>query len=74
MIGYTKKEINNNFKIKVYGVVEGRKVDMLVGVSGCIRLIGEELMAKQLDRAFKSRADKCVCKLRRGLKVTYYAN
>ena len=25
-----------------------------------------------LDRAFDTKGDKCVCKLRRGLKVTFY--
>lgn len=70
---YTKHEVNANFKIKVYGRLEnGKKVDTLVGVSGLIMLIGVELANKQIARAFKSMDDKCVCKLRRGLKVTYY--
>jgi hypothetical protein len=70
---YSTREINRDFKIKVYGYTdEGRKVDMLVGVSGLILLIGVELANKQIERAYKSGQDKCVCKLRRGLKVTYY--
>ena len=40
---YSTREINRDFKIKVYGYTdEGRKVDMLVGVSGLILLIGVE--------------------------------
>lgn len=70
---YTKHEVYANFKIKVYGRLEnGKKVNTLVGVSGLIMLIGIELANKQIARAFKSMDDKCVCKLRRGLKVTYY--
>jgi hypothetical protein len=72
---YSTREINRNFKIKVYGYTEeGAKVDTLVGVSGLILLIGVELANKQIERAYKSGKDKCVCKLRRGLKVTYYVH
>lgn len=72
---YSTSEINKNFKLKVFGYTDdGRKVDTLVGVSGLIRLIGVELANKQITRAFRSGADKCVCKLRRGLKVTYYVH
>lgn len=72
---YSTLEINRDFKIKVYGYTdEGRKVDMLVGVSGLILLIGVEHANKQIERAYKTGQDKCVCKLRRGLKVTYYAH
>lgn len=70
---YSTREINRDFKIKVYGYTEeGVKVDTLVGVSGLILLIGVELANKQIARAYKAGQDKCVCKLRRGLKVTYY--
>jgi len=73
-LNFSTREINQNFKMKVYGTTEdGAKVDKLVGVSGLLMLIGAELMNKQLERAFRSKDDKCVCKLRRGLQVTYYA-
>jgi hypothetical protein len=72
-LNYSTREINQNFKMKVYGRnEEGKKVDTLMGVSGLILLIGVDMMNKQLDRAFRSKEDKCVCKLRRGLQVTYY--
>lgn len=70
---YSVSEINQNFRMKVYGKDEnGKKVDTLMGVSGVLFLIGFEMMNKQLERAFRSKDDKCVCKLRRGLQVTYY--
>lgn len=72
-LNYSMREINKNFKMKVYGRnEEGKKVDTLMGVSGLILLIGVDMMNKQLDRAFRSKEDKCVCKLRRGIQVTYY--
>lgn len=71
--GYTTEFINKNFRIKVYGVNgEGKKLNTLMGVSGIVRLIGEELLFKFIERAIDSMADCCVCKLRRGLKVTLY--
>lgn len=70
---YTTREINRNFKIKVSGVYEGKKINTLVGVSGLIRLVNDiELTNRLLDRAFNSTDDKCVCKLRRGLRVSFY--
>lgn len=71
--GFTTGWINSNFRIKVYGLdAMGRKINKLVGVSGIIALIGETLFVKFLERAIKSMADKCVCKLRRGLQVSFY--
>ena len=70
---FTSKFINQNFRIKVFGFDEnGRKINTLMGVSGIIRMIGEELFYKFLQRALNSMMDKCVCKLRRGLVVSLY--
>lgn len=70
---YTTAQINRNFLIKVSGVNgEGKRLNTLVGVSGLLRLIGEKLANNLLTRAFKCMLDKCVCKLRRGLKITFY--
>lgn len=71
-LNYSTREINRTFKIKVYGYVDGRKIDILVGVSGLLRLIGVELANKMLVRAFRTADDKLVCKLRRGIKITFY--
>lgn len=70
---YSTREINHNFRIKVAGVdSEGRKINKLVGVSGALKLIGVELLNKFLKRAFGGMDDVCVCKLRRGLKFSFY--
>lgn len=70
---YTTSEINKNFRIKVFGYnAEGKKINTLMGVAGILSLIGEELLNKFLNRAFNSMDDVCVCKLRRGLKVSFY--
>lgn len=71
-LNHTTSEINQNFRIKVFGMVEGKKVNTLVGVSGAIAIIGEEMFNKLLDRAFASMGDVCVCKLRRGVKFSFY--
>lgn len=40
---YTTKEINRNSRIKINGIVDGKKVNKLVGVKGLIELIGVEM-------------------------------
>lgn len=71
---YTTSTINRDFRIKVFGLNnEGRKINTLVGVSGCINLIGEDMLEKFIVRAYTQGLDACICKLRRGLKVTFYS-
>lgn len=73
-LAYTTREINLNFRIKVDGVDEnGNKIKTLVGVAGLIKLIGIELANKFIGRAFKVGLDKVVCKLRRGLRISFYS-
>ena len=70
---YTTREINRNYKIKVYGMFDGKKVNTLVGVSGFLKMVNDiELCNRLLDRAFDCMGDKCVCKLRRGIKISFY--
>lgn len=70
---FTSKFINANFRIKVFGRDEnGKKINTLMGVSGIIALIGEELFYKFIRRALDCKKDVCVCKLRRGLQVSLY--
>jgi hypothetical protein len=71
-LAYTTKEINQNFRIKVNGIVDGKKINKLVGVAGLIRLIGVEMANKMFRRAFAGKDDKLVCKLRRGIRVSFY--
>ena len=70
---FSSKFVNANFRIKVFGRDEnGKKINTLMGVSGIIRLIGEELFFKFVQRALDCMMDVCVCKLRRGLQVSLY--
>lgn len=69
----TDKYVNNNYRIKVYGRTDdGRKVNTLVGCSGLRTLVGNEFFEKFVRRADSSMDDVCVCKLRRGLQVSFY--
>ena len=70
---YTTKEINRNYKIKVCGMYNDQKVNTLVGVTGLIKMVNDiDLTNRLLDRAFATMDDKVVCKLRRGLKISFY--
>lgn len=69
---YTTREINRTFKIKVNGMFNGKKINTLVGVSGLIKLVGFEMANKLLRRAFRCIKDAEHCKLRRGLKISFY--
>lgn len=74
-LDYTTKEINSTFKIWAYGYNHnGIKIDTLIGVSGLIQLIGIDLTNTLVGRAFNEtiNSDKAICKLRRGLKITFY--
>lgn len=72
-LDYTTKEINRNFKIKVTGMVDGKKINTLVGVAGLIAYVGDIQLANRLiGRAFESMNDKQVCKLRRGIAIHFY--
>ena len=71
---YSTTFINQNYRIKVYGVdVEGKRINKLVGVSGLIELVGIEFLNKFITRAIKNiNADSTRCRHRRGLQVTLY--
>lgn len=71
-LNYTTKEINANYRIKVFGVKDGEKLNTLMGVSGLLRLIGADLFNKFMERRVKCMDDVCICKLRRGLQVSFY--
>lgn len=71
---YSSKLINRNYRLKVSGVdANGNRINKLVGVSGLIALIGVDMLNKLLVRAFNCLLDVCVCKLRRGLKISFYS-
>lgn len=66
------KRIVTDWRIKVYGYVDGERVNHLVGWRGLVECIGEDLAVKFVDRAYASGQDICHCKLRRGIKVSFY--
>lgn len=74
MLSYSTAYINRNYLIKVNGIApNGCKVNVLVGMSGAVALIGVEMFNKFLDRAERDlNNDKTVCKLRRGIKFSFY--
>jgi hypothetical protein len=68
------QEINANFKIKINGWnFDTEYKTTLVGVSGLIELLGEELADKLILKAWGKGEDIVVCKLRRGLTVRFYS-
>lgn len=71
---YPSSHINRNYLIKVNGLSpSGDKLNVLVGVSGAIALIGEELFYKFVGRAERDiNNDVTHCKLRRGIKFSFY--
>lgn len=72
---WSVSDINHNFKLKVYGIDQnGNRINKLLGVLGMVQLLGKDMFNKLLKRAIKGMyaADKIVCKLRRGLKITFY--
>ncbi len=72
-LNYTKRFINANFRMKVYGRdAEGKRINKLMGVAGLVALIGIDLLNKFIRRALKAGLDKVVCKLRRGLQISFY--
>ena len=68
----TITQINRDWKIKVFGIHNGKKINTLVGVSGLINVIGEDFADKFLDTAYKSGQDSFHARLRRGIKVSFY--
>lgn len=73
-LNYTTRQINRNYKIKVSGIYNGSKVNTLVGVAGLLRFVNDvDLTNRLLDRAFSCMDDVCTCKLRRGIKISFYA-
>lgn len=72
---FTTKEINRNFIIKVSGLYNNEKINKAVGVSGFLSLVNDIALANRLlERAFDCPDDKCVCKLRRGIRFTFYCH
>lgn len=69
---WTTKQINRDFLINMQEFVNGVRVRHLIGVSTLIELVGVELANKFVARAYNSGNDVTVCKLRRGLQISFY--
>lgn len=73
-LALSSAQINRSWRLKVYGIdAAGRRVNKLVGVAGLVALIGIEMLNKLLRRAVNCMLDVCHCKLRRGLKISFYS-
>lgn len=66
--------LNRNFRIKVSGMVNGIRKNILVGVAGLLEILGGSFdkLKKFAARAFASMNDKCACKIYGGATVTFY--
>jgi len=72
-LNYTTKEINRDYIIKVSGIYNEQKINKAVGVKGFMEVVGDVALCNRLlDRVFACMEDKCVCKLRRGVKISFY--
>ena len=56
-------QIVKDWKIKVYGWVNGQRINKLIGVRTLLEMLGEELFNRFINRAYNSWADKCACKV-----------
>lgn len=61
------KEFNRNYRCKVYGL----GMNTLVGFRGFVTLVGD-LEDNIMSRVRSCPFDKCVVRLRRGIKLTFY--
>ena len=73
---YSVSEINRDWLINVERREEGRRIERrLVGVRGLVEAVGLYLANKFINRAYNAtNSDVCVCKLRRGVVVSFYAH
>ena len=68
------KRINRDWRILVNRPksTDHPRERYLVGVSGLIRVVGEELAIKLVTRAYASKTDIFTSRLRRGISISFY--
>ena len=68
------KKINRDWRILVNcpNNAEHGRIRYLVGVSGLVRVVGDELAAKLVSRAYASKSDIFTSRLRRGISISFY--
>lgn len=65
----TPEFVYRNFIIRVYPALPGRKGNnSILSYATAVELIGEELLNKNIEKAWERGEDKFTFKLRRGLK------
>lgn len=69
MTTINSKSFNGNCRMKVYG----KGLNTLLGFAGSVALLGMELLSRLFMKFIASGMDKLVVKLRRGIKITFYA-
>ena len=71
---FSTSQINRDFLINFQEFVNGKRVRHLIGVSTLIAIVGLTFADKFIQRAYDSAQDVCVCKLRRGVQISFYAH
>lgn len=65
-------DIYADFRIKVYGKINGKPINQLVGIPWLISNVGNVLLRKILEKGYNSDLDSITIKLCRGIKITLY--
>ena len=71
-LNYSPKQIVKDYIIKVYGWMNGERLNKAVGVTGLVELIGYERANKMLTRAYACTGDVQRCKVYGGLQISFY--
>lgn len=71
-LNYSPKQIVKDYIIKVYGWMNGERLNKAVGVQGLVELIGYERANKMLTRAYACAGDVQRCKVYGGLQISFY--
>ena len=71
-LNYSPKQIVKDYIIKVYGWMNGERLNKAVGVTGLVELIGYERANKMLNRAYACTGDVQRCKVYGGLQISFY--
>ena len=71
-LNYKPKQIVQDYLIKVYGYINGQRINKLLGVYGLVELVGYERANKMLDRAYACTGDVQRCKVYGGVQVSFY--
>lgn len=61
------RSFNRSYRVKVYGY----GLNTLVGYTGFMSMFAD-VADRLFDRAARCKDDVCVCRLRRGYKVSFY--